>query len=40
MTSPLRELLGKDAQFAWKKQRERSFQLLLSMMNNKTYLAR
>ena len=39
VTSPLRELLGKGAQFAWNKQRERSFQLLLSMMNDKTYLA-
>ena len=35
----MRELLGKGAQFAWNKQRERSFQLLLSMMNDKMYLA-
>ena len=35
----MRKLLGKGAQFAWNKQREWSFQLLLSMMNDKTYLA-
>ena len=39
VTAPLRSLPGKGAQFAWNEQKERSYQLLLSIMNNRTYLA-
>ena len=39
VTSPLREMLGKGAQFSWTREREDSFQLLLKMMNDKAYLA-
>ena len=39
VTRPLREMLSKGAQFIWTKERERSFQLLLKMMDDKAYLA-
>ena len=39
VTSPLREMLGKGAKFNWTRERERSFQVLLNMMNDKAYLA-
>ena len=39
VTSPLREMLGKGAKFNWTRERERSFQVLLKMMNDKAYLA-
>ena len=38
-TAPLRELLVKDAKFDWNERREQSFQKLLRMLNDKTYLA-
>ena len=39
VTSPLREMLGKGAKLNWTRERERSFQVLLNMMNDEAYLA-
>ena len=38
-TAPLREMLAKDAVYEWNEKRERSFQMLLRMLNDRTYLA-
>ena len=39
VTAPLRKLLNKDAIFKWDNKSETNFQMLLRMMNSRTYLA-